>query len=595
MRASATKNGLTVRAIAGVNSVIIGIDLQESRRAGCLGFSIERTEFLPGVASPKPSWLPNMLRFKSDGGNGNVTTQTAPLQKFRWGDYTTHPGTRYRYRVVPRYGKPGALEPAGAKLTAATAGVAVDVTTEDNTAEHTAVFFNRAAAASHAFQVKFKELDPERDEKTGKVAPEAKEARAWLSRGLEEALIAFMRRAKDSSFALHAAIYEFQKPELLAELAAAHKRKATVEVVYHARQKAPVRNKKTQKLEQKDHTVTRNMEAMKNAGIEALCTGRDADPQGAIMHNKFVVLLKKGANGKFQPQAVWTGSTNWTDGGIYGQLNVGHAVYEPEVAAVYEELFQVLQQDLSAEESRHAVADLTPVPMSVPAGHVTQPIFSPQMDEGMLSLYADICARAKLLMVCAPFELFHGIRKTFSGRDPGTLHYLLIDKPGSLGKAEDVEVIQGDAANSIGVAVTLSSPLHDFQKRLLEGSESFHHKGVHIHAKIILADPFSNDPVLVTGSANFSHNSTSVNDSNSLLITGDTAVADVYTTEFMRMFEHYHFRGRRAEEVAKAKKAGKKALDQPMTLSDDDSWSEKYYVQGSNEFFDRRAFAGTMG
>ena len=56
---------------------------------------------------------------------------------------------------------------------------------------------------------------------------------------------------------------------------------------------------------------------------------------------------------------------------------------------------------------------------------------------------------------------------------------------------------------------------------------------MHIHSKIIAADPFSSDPIFVTGSANFSNNSTVVNDSNSLIIRGDTATTDIYATDFM--------------------------------------------------------------
>ena len=97
-------------------------------------------------------------------------------------------------------------------------------------------------------------------------------------------------------------------------------------------------------------------------------------------------------------------------------------------------------------------------------------------------------------------------------------------------------------------------------------------------------DPLGSDPILVTGSANFSRNSTEVNDSNSLVVRGHTAVADIYATEFMRMFEHYHFR---ASQAAAAKKA------KPLGLTKDDSWSDKYYVKDSTEERDRRMFAGT--
>ena len=34
-----------------------------------------------------------------------------------------------------------------------------------------------------------------------------------------------------------------------------------------------------------------------------------------------------------QPIAVWTGGTNFSDGGIFGHSNVAHVVEEPAVAA----------------------------------------------------------------------------------------------------------------------------------------------------------------------------------------------------------------------------------------------------------------------
>lgn len=578
MRASTTKNGLTLRVIAGVNSVILGMDLAESKRKGCLGFSIRRTDLGPkdkpfAPAKRTSRWLPNFLRFPSDKSDERITSDRAPLQKFRWGDYTTRPGNRYRYQVVPRYGKPLKLTP---ELDDA-AGVTVEVTTEDNQSPQTAVFFNRAAAASNAFEDKFPEVKTE-TQLLGDTAM-AKQARAWLSRGLEEAILDFLAQAKDKTFALHAAIYEFQKPNLLAGLKQALDRGAEVKVAYHHRSK-----------DAKDKTAAENDEAAKEAGLAKVCKQRGANPQSAIMHDKFVVLLKKKGR-KFVPQAVWTGSTNWTDGGIYGQLNVGHAVYDPEVAAKYEALFQLLHANAEAAELKKALAELTPVPSPLPKAHRTWPIFSPQSKLDMLDLYAELCKGAKCLMVCAPFELHEKILKALLKKPKGTLHYLLLDKERSLGKPEEIEVQEGDPSNRIAVATTLSSPLHDFQGTLLEGKESFLHAGIHIHSKIILADPFSSDPILASGSANYSKNSTTNNDSNTLVIRGDTAVTDIYATEFMRMFEHYHYRASRA---AAEKKAGKKAKSEPLSLKEKDVWSEKYYKSGSLEELDRRTFAGTL-
>lgn len=368
MRASQTKNGLTLRVIAGSQCAILGIDLQGTKRPGCLGFSIQRTDLGP-VAAPLPAaqqksrWLPNMLRFPNSPDGVAMTTEFFPLQKFRWGDYTLDPARRYRFRVVPRFGAPDALKPI-----AAGDGVEVEVATEDPTSHESAVFFNRGAAASNAFTQHFPTVKTEAL-LLGKT-DEAKKARLWLSNGLEEALLAFLAQAKDNTFALHAAVYEFQKQELLAGLKAAGTRGAEVQVAYHARKTS----------DPSDTTAEKNNAAVTEAAFGNAVTvkPRKADPQGAIMHNKFVVLLKK-VEGKFVPQAVWTGSTNWTDGGIYGQLNVGHAVYDADLAANYEAYFQLLFKDSSSTTMKNQLATLTPVSLVLPGENKITPILSSSM------------------------------------------------------------------------------------------------------------------------------------------------------------------------------------------------------------------------
>ena len=68
-------------------------------------------------------------------------------------------------------------------------------------------------------------------------------------------------------------------------------------------------------------------------------------------------------------------------------------------------------------------------------------------------------------------------------------------------------------------------------------------RNVHyIHNKFMLIDPLSADPVVVDGSANFSAASTEDNDENMLVVRGDLRIADVFLTEFMRMYDHHVFR-----------------------------------------------------
>jgi len=575
MRVKASKGGLTLRVIAGTNNAILAMDLAESRRDGCLGFSIERTDLDTGDRR----WIPNMLRFPSDPNGKGVTSARAPIQKFRWGDYTIEPGRRYRYRAVARNGsasdimkegisaeKPGALDVIGG-------GVAAEVRAENSRNDHSAIFFNRGAAASEAYARRFGDNDPAK----------IPDALVWLSRGLEEALLAFLAKAEDDNFALRAVIYEFQKPELLQGLVQAKRRGVDVKVVYHARDKG-----------EKDKTAQENRKAIEEAKID-FAEPRKANPQSAIMHNKFVVLLRKGGSGgALKPVAVWTGSTNWTAGGIYGQLNVGHAVYDDTIAKTYLSYFDLLATYPSAADSREAVAKLTPVPANVDAiSHGITPIFSPQSGLDMIDRYAEICERAKVLMVCAPFELHDKIKNVLKTPAPGTLRFLMADREGSFGDKGEIEIVEGDPANSAAVATILKSPLNDFQGKLLLHTEGFHHAGVHIHSKIIAADPFGTDPILVTGSANFSKNSTMVNDSNSLIIRGDTAVMDIYATEFMRMFDHYWFRYHQDKKEKEAAAAGKK-LSNVLALREDASWSKEYYQADSQKRLDRLIFSGSL-
>jgi phosphatidylserine/phosphatidylglycerophosphate/cardiolipin synthase-like enzyme len=577
MRVQKTSDGVTLRVIAGTYNVLLAMDLTEDKRKGCLGFSIERTDLGTG----QRRWLPNMLRFARDADDKNVTTARAPLQKFRWGDYTVEPGKQYRYRVIARNEKIDDVISTGRDAEAGhfdsvPGGVSIEIKAEDNHANATAIFFNRGAAASEAYVRRFGNSDPSK-------LPDAKrtEAFAWLSRGLEEALIAFIGLATDASYAIHAAVYEFQKPELLHQLKLASGRGVDVKVAYHGRAKPTPKDKKPE--DNPDKTAQKNKQAIAAEGIENLVKPRQADPQGAIMHNKFVVLLKNGT-----PVAVWTGSTNWTEGAIYGQLNVGHAIYDEKVAAKYDAYFALLFADKGAADMKTGTAGLTPVPDKPDAiANGVTPIFSPQSSLAMIDLYAAICAKAKVLLVSAPFALHPNIMKVLKSEPHGAIRFMMADKDGSFGKKGEMDLMQREPGNEAAVATVLKTPLNDFQGHLLEHTESFHHAGVHVHSKIIVADPFGPDPILVTGSANFSSNSTVTNDSNTLIIRGDTAVADIYATDFMRMFEHYWFR---AHQSGATPNSQGKSEAEVMSLKEDSSWTDPYYTQGSSEMLDRQAF-----
>jgi phosphatidylserine/phosphatidylglycerophosphate/cardiolipin synthase-like enzyme len=63
----------------------------------------------------------------------------------------------------------------------------------------------------------------------------------------------------------------------------------------------------------------------------------------------------------------------------------------------------------------------------------------------------------------------------------------------------------------------------------------------------MLVDPLGPDPVVVTGSGNFSRASCLSNDENFLIFRGEHAVSDAYFCEFMRLWRHFRSRSHKGE------------------------------------------------
>jgi phosphatidylserine/phosphatidylglycerophosphate/cardiolipin synthase-like enzyme len=108
-----------------------------------------------------------------------------------------------------------------------------------------------------------------------------------------------------------------------------------------------------------------------------------------------------------------------------------------------------------------------------------------------------------------------------------------------------------------------------------------------VHTKFMLVDPLSDDPIVVTGSANFSKASIDTNDEHMVVIRGDTRVADIYFTEFMRSYAHHAFR----EALAIANRKGEEWT--PQYLEPSDRWQEPYFTERDQRSLRRRYFSGT--
>jgi len=540
MRNKSTHGPLSVHAIAGNYVVLLGIDMAEDAAGGLLGFAIERAD----LTEDERYWLYGFKTFEgADVAPGTpASTLEHPLQTFFWGDYTAKPAHSYRYRVVAMRGEPESLRQGEA--------VEVEIATEDPDAGAHEVYFNRGAAGSQAYARKFGNRPPHEVENG--------EAWAWLSRGLEEALLAFVGRARGDRYALRAAVYEFQYPKALEAFGEAAESGADVRIVFDAKQNAD------------DYPNGENREAIGEAGIGDLCVPREAT-KSYIAHNKFVVLLEDG-----EPREVWTGSTNLTGGGIFGHSNVGHVVRDRAVAAKYLSYWEELAGDPEAGDLRPWTEGESPVPDEFAPG--TTAVFSPRASLAALERYAELMdASESAVFLTAAFgvnDLLEGVL----GRDRDYLRYVLLEK-----EDEDMEIISRDPDNRFAVGGTIRST--DLGRRLQEEALTGLNTHVkYVHTKYLLVDPLGDDPPLVTGSANFSNASTRNNAEKMPVIRGAAAVADVYLGEFMRLFNHFYVRNLAARQRDPEAARG-------AHLSPDDSWRLEHYREGPKKK-ERLYFAG---
>lgn len=543
MRTTKKDGDLTVRVIAGVYVVYFGMSFPKNKTAKFLGFAIQRKDNQSGEIY----WMKGMKTFAETDPNDRIgadySTREHPLQSFQWADYTVKPAQNYTYKIIALRGTPTNLKESET--------VSISLTTESEDLNTHAIFFNRGAAASQEYAKRFQNKKP-----SVIGAP----AYTWLSRGLVEALTGFLEQAKDASYGLYGAVYEFNWLPVLETIKKVSTTGADVQIVYHAYD---------------DVTTPETEKAIKAAGIGSLCTPRKNTLK--IDHNKFFVLTKNG-----KPQEVWTGSTNISENGIFGHSNVGHIIRDKDVAQAYADYWDELYSDPVGKDIKGWIKENNPAP---PPNEYAElfPVFSPHAGTTVLKWYADLANSAKegLFMTFA-FGMNAEFLKVYD-QDDNVLRVALMDKKGMNDKAKTQIDEVRKLANCI-VAVGNSIKTNAFDRWLAEIYSIIKGPRVpYIHNKFMLVDPLGKNPIVITGSANFSDGSTNTNDENMIVIRNDETVADIYFGEFMRMYTHYAFR-----ESLTFKPNN--AIDRSHLIPNS-SWVNDYYGRTSRSMR-RKYFAG---
>lgn len=531
-----------VTALVGGHSASIAWDVAAADRVGLRGFAVRRTEFLPGTDDvERVRWLNGQKRFADNVDLGvDVPSDQAPFQRFRWNDYTLKEDRWYRYEVFQMRGDPGNLDRGDPLVT--------DLVASPGTADGSAVTVNRGVTAAPAYLSRFGGVDPQ----------QLPAARSWLSRGLEESLIAFIERAAGPGDTLHVSIYEMHHKPIAEALKDAQRRGAVVKIVLHYRN---------------DRASEESEHVLRDVGLWSQVYKRT---NVNISHNKFVVHLHDDV-----PLALWTGSANFSFNAFYLQTNQAVVLEDPTLVDAYEQYWQIIKDDPEKGITSNGLAPARPRIADLmgtvnPNLGNTKVLFSPVSTTDVLDEAITLVSNAQsAVFISAPFGIRDPLAAAVNALPDNILTYGLTNNTA-------VATLRQLRTNTRRLIVP--SKLETWMGRAWDAKAFGAHK---VHSKLIVVDPWGANPKVMVGSANFSKASCRDNDENTLLVSGDRRLAAILATEFIRMFDHYNIR----DFIKKLRQQGP---TEEHFLDDTDAWSDTAFNPNarSHKYRDRQVFSG---
>jgi phosphatidylserine/phosphatidylglycerophosphate/cardiolipin synthase-like enzyme len=327
--------------------------------------------------------------------------------------------------------------------------------------------------------------------------------RAGIRGDLVRHLVDFIAAARQT---LDCAIYDLRHPEVLQALARTAHSGKRLRIAYDA-------GKQRSGGPRADPKPSGTAEAIRQAGLADFATPVHAGR--FLMHDKFLVRDSDG---------VWTGSANFTPGGLELQDNNCLAIQSRELAQSYASTFEGLLTAGHRHISSSAAATArrgTPA-ITIDGAHLT-PLFEPAAGEGIETAIVSGIEPARRIRLM-----------TFLISDPGILQVLSRFRDQPRADIRGVYDPNGMRAGMRGKDPSLSWFLQD-QRFVAAPSHKFDpsREQDFMHNKVLILD----DQIVLTGSYNFSENAES-NDENALRIRSP-AVAEAYTRYFNALFATY--------------------------------------------------------
>jgi phosphatidylserine/phosphatidylglycerophosphate/cardiolipin synthase-like enzyme len=479
-----------------------------------------------------------------------------PIQKYQWTDYMANPGDKVQYRVLPMVG-------SNKRNLRPDPGTASDWTPEISLTHEVTpkieAYFNRGIVAAQ--WVSRRLGITEQDSKVAKLQKVIETPddpfRNYLTGPLGARLFALLDDVAKGNQEIFAALYELEDEQLEAAL---------------------------EKIGQRAHVVLANG-SVKKKGEDQNSEARDrlrekidlhdrmVSPR-ALGHNKFLVICDE--DGK--PRWVWTGSQNWTKTGLCTQANNSVLIDDPQLAAEYKAQWTLLKDaadatpdDLKASNSQPRDEKVSRTPVRL--------WFTPTVGQVDLEEAREVITGAKQAILFLMFNpgpkdtLLNAIIKAARAGSAGKrlyIHGAINQDPST--SANPVELFEHANSEKADFEVVLPAAIDDitsfWQKELRKLPGTF----AMVHSKVVLVDPFSEHPVLLTGSHNLGPKASGKNDENLLIIRNAPGLAAAYATNIMSIYNQYRWRFRRQVQPKSKRWKG---------LKDDDAWQKGYLKAGS--------------
>lgn len=518
----------------------------------CRGFALLRRR--NGVEETVSTWV-GFEDDEHEEGERRASTNW-PIQKYQWTDYMANPGDKLQYRVVPMVGP-------NKKSLRADADTASKWTEEialtHEVTPKIEAYFNRGIVAAQ--WVSRRLGITEQNSQTKKLREVIKTPndpfRNYLFGPLGARLFELLAVAAKGKREIYAALYELDDEQLEEALAKFGKRAHVVLANGSVKKKGADQNSKARGR-------LKNKIDLHN---------RMTSPR-ALAHNKFLVIC----DAKKKPRWVWTGSQNWTKTGLCTQANNSVLIDDPDLASEYR-----AQWDLLKDAGNESPKDLK-VSNSEPRDHkvgktLLRLWFTPTV--GLVDLH-----EARRLITGANqailFLMFNpGPKETLlneiieiarAGRSGKRLYIRgAINQDPSTSK-NPVELFQGENSDKADFNVVLPAAIDKVTTFWTKELKKLPGTFAMVHSNVVLVDPFSDHPILLTGSHNLGPKASGVNDENLLIIRNASGLAAAYATNIMAIYNQYRWRFRRKPQPESKQWKG---------LKDNDAWQKGYLKDGS--------------